>query len=276
MNYIVLDLELNQPFAFSPNDRVRVNPACPFEIIQIGAVKLNGGFEEVGRFDAYIKPKLYPRIHPYVEKITGIDRSRVKNGEPFPSAYEAFLQFAGAEEGAICTWGGDDVRAMIKNIQVHQLDPRRLPRHTLNVQVLATKYLHQTPGQSIGLKKAVELMGLPAEDAFHNALYDALYTARILQVLHQEDIPAYISPVSELLAPRQKRVKFDQEALLNYFRTVYERSLSEEEAEMVRKAYQLGHDRAFDLAAVHRKKRRKKRSQAGKAEGPSPAETEQD
>ena len=258
MNYIVLDLELNQPFAFGPADKARPNPACPFEIIQIGAVRLDKTFAEVSRFNAYVKPQLYPRIHPYVEKITGIHRSQVKNGQPFPQSYAEFLAFAGEEEAVICTWGGDDVRALIKNIQFHQLDPRRLPRHALNVQTIAGKYLHQTAGQSIGLKKAVEQMGLPEEEAFHNALNDALYTARILQTLKDEDIPAYLSLVQEQLLPRQKRVRFDQEGLLNYFRTMYDRPLTEEEAEMVRRAYQMGHSQTFDLAAVHKKRRRRR------------------
>ena len=41
MNYIVLDLEFNQAFPFKSGKKVEPNPECPFEIIQIGAVKLN-------------------------------------------------------------------------------------------------------------------------------------------------------------------------------------------------------------------------------------------
>ena len=41
MNYIVFDLEWNQ----SPNGKERENPRLPFEIIEIGAVKLNSRLE---------------------------------------------------------------------------------------------------------------------------------------------------------------------------------------------------------------------------------------
>ena len=72
MNYIVLDLEFNQSFPFKSGKKVEPNPECPFEIIQIGAVKLNERFEQLDTFDAMIRPQIYPRLHPFVEKITGI------------------------------------------------------------------------------------------------------------------------------------------------------------------------------------------------------------
>ena len=43
MNYIVLDLEWNQ----SPGGKEKENPNLGFEIIEIGAVKLNSEFEQI-------------------------------------------------------------------------------------------------------------------------------------------------------------------------------------------------------------------------------------
>ena len=51
MNYIVLDLEFNQAFPFKSGKKVEPNPECPFEIIQIGAVKLNERFEQLDSFN---------------------------------------------------------------------------------------------------------------------------------------------------------------------------------------------------------------------------------
>ena len=42
MNYIIFDLEWNQ----CPDGKVKENPALPFEIVEIGAVKLNSGRQE--------------------------------------------------------------------------------------------------------------------------------------------------------------------------------------------------------------------------------------
>lgn len=81
MNYIVLDLEFNQAFPFKSGKKVEPNPECPFEIIQIGAVKLNEHFEQLDSFNCMISPQIYPRLHPFVEKITGI-RPKMLAGQP--------------------------------------------------------------------------------------------------------------------------------------------------------------------------------------------------
>ena len=46
MNYIVFDLEWNQ----CPGGKEKENKKLPFEIIQIGAVKLDDQWEEFGQF----------------------------------------------------------------------------------------------------------------------------------------------------------------------------------------------------------------------------------
>ncbi|MBR2062079.1 MAG: exonuclease domain-containing protein, partial [Anaerotignum sp.] len=109
MNYIVLDLEFNQSFPFKSGKKVEPNPECPFEIIQIGAVKLNERFEQLDTFDAMIRPQIYPRLHPFVEKITGIRAEMLADKPSFKEAYEGFLKFIGNEPAILCTWGGDDV-----------------------------------------------------------------------------------------------------------------------------------------------------------------------
>ena len=63
----VLDLEFNQAYDFGDDSsQAEPNPKCRFEIIQIGAVKVDDNFKVHDKFNIYIKPTLYPRIHPYV------------------------------------------------------------------------------------------------------------------------------------------------------------------------------------------------------------------
>ncbi len=59
MNYIVFDLEWNQ----NPDGRRHPDSRLPFEIIEIGAVKLNEKREIVDTFQCLIKPKVYHWIH---------------------------------------------------------------------------------------------------------------------------------------------------------------------------------------------------------------------
>ena len=66
MNYIVFDLEWNQ----NPDGRKHPDSRLPFEIIEIGAVKLNEKREIIDTFQCLIKPKSDPQISGMVR--TGI------------------------------------------------------------------------------------------------------------------------------------------------------------------------------------------------------------
>ena len=155
MNYIVLDLEFNQSFPFKNGRKVEPNPECPFEIIQIGAVKLNDQFEQVDTFNAMIRPQIYPRLHPFVEKITGIHAEMLADKPDFKSAYEGFLKFIGNEPAILCTWGGDDIKSLFRNILFYNLNADAVTDQYLNVQPFAAQYLNHEAGKAIGLKNAV-------------------------------------------------------------------------------------------------------------------------
>ena len=77
MEYIVFDLEFNQGFDRKLNKTVS-NEKCPFEIIQIGAVKLDYNFNIIDTFNTFVKPNIYKDIHPFIKKMTGITNEDVK------------------------------------------------------------------------------------------------------------------------------------------------------------------------------------------------------
>ena len=68
MNYIVFDLEWNQ----SPNGKEDSVEHLPFEIIEIGAEKLNGNLEQTGTFQNHklIRPKVYKKMHFKISEVT--------------------------------------------------------------------------------------------------------------------------------------------------------------------------------------------------------------
>ena len=59
MNYIVFDLEWNQ----SSTGREAEVAALPFEIVEIGAVKLNCHGFRIGEFGELIKPAVYHEMN---------------------------------------------------------------------------------------------------------------------------------------------------------------------------------------------------------------------
>ena len=92
MNYIVFDLEWNQ----SPNGKEDSVEHLPFEIIEIGAVKLNGNFEETGTFHKLIRPKVYKKMHFKISEVTHMDMAELRQaGEPFDVVMNRFLAWCG-------------------------------------------------------------------------------------------------------------------------------------------------------------------------------------
>lgn len=74
MNYIIYDLEFNKKCLDSTEAECSNASSLSFEIIQIGALKLNENFQTVSKFNALIKPTVYPSIHPYIENLTKITK----------------------------------------------------------------------------------------------------------------------------------------------------------------------------------------------------------
>lgn len=257
MNYIVLDLEFNQSFPFKSGKKVEPNPECPFEIIQIGAVKLNETFEQLDSFNYMIRPQIYPRLHPFVEKITGIHPEMLADKPTFAEAYDAFLKFIGNEPAILCTWGGDDIKSLYRNIYYYDLDGDAMTDQFLNVQPFAAEYLHHESGKAIGLKNAVEALGIPEEEDFHNALNDAVYTAKIFAITHPVEIkPETFQPLT-MLAKKPKRLRTNVKSLFMHVEERLERKLTEEEKALVKMAYMLGRNHTFDSTPAVRKKTEK-------------------
>ena len=188
MSYIVLDLEFNQAYDFEKNKTILLIPSCRFEIIQIGAVKLDNNFNIIDKINLYIRPNLYKEIHPYVEKITGLSAEFLKDKQYFKDAYIHFQNFLGTEEHIFCTWGSGDLKALYRNLSYYNMLSSDLILKYIDIQNLTTKYLKYSKGGWTGLNTAIELLDLPIQQDFHDALNDALYTAEIFKKLSPEKL----------------------------------------------------------------------------------------
>ena len=74
MNYIVFDLEWNQ----NPSGKKTRNDRLPFEIIEIGAVKVNSKKEITDHFHRLIKPQVYKWIHDSIHEVIHVDYKDLK------------------------------------------------------------------------------------------------------------------------------------------------------------------------------------------------------
>ena len=108
MDYIVLDMEWNQPWPGSPSSKKVLPVHIRGEIIQIGAVRLSDQ-QVMDEFQVMIRPKYYRRLNRRVSKLTGIKDNQLRDqGVSFPEAMKAFRQWCG-EDVVFLTWGFDDI-----------------------------------------------------------------------------------------------------------------------------------------------------------------------
>ncbi len=122
MDYIVLDMEWNQPWPGSPSAKKVLPVAIRGEIIQIGAVRVTEEQLVTDEFQVMVKPKFYRRLNRRVSKLTGIKEERLREeGIPFPEAMEQFRAWCG-EDFVFLTWGFDDIGILRENLQLHGLE----------------------------------------------------------------------------------------------------------------------------------------------------------
>ena len=92
MNYIVFDLEWNQ----SAEGKECSVEHMPFEIIEIGAVKLNRQMKQISEFHRLVRPKAYKEMHFKISEVTHMDMEELsRKGQPFPVVMEDFRNWCG-------------------------------------------------------------------------------------------------------------------------------------------------------------------------------------
>ena len=122
MEYIILDLEWNQPWPGSPSAKKVLPSPIRGEIVQIGAVRLREGGDLSDEFQTLIRPAYYKKMNRKVAKLTGIkDTLLQEQGRPFREAMDAFRSWCG-ENAAFLTWGFDDITILKENLTLYGMD----------------------------------------------------------------------------------------------------------------------------------------------------------
>ena len=95
MTYIVLDLEWNQPISYQSSTFRKVGDKLMFEMIQIGAVKLDADLNPGEAISIPIAPTHYVKIHPRIRRMTGLDSETLAGAPAFREALEQFVAWCG-------------------------------------------------------------------------------------------------------------------------------------------------------------------------------------
>ena len=206
-NYVVFDLEWNQGDApFVRED----GKTLTFEIVEIGAVKLNENREKIGEFSRLIKPQVHTHMHRITGKLIHLSMEDLAKGDKFQDVAKDFLDFCG-EDVKFCTWGPLDLTELQRNLDFFGL-PLLADRPIAFYDAQKLYSLAYDDGKSRkALEAAVDEIGIPKDIPFHRALADAEYTAKIFRsfgekVLSRISFDTYVTPKTK---KQEIRIVFD-------------------------------------------------------------------
>ncbi|MDD3794980.1 MAG: exonuclease domain-containing protein [Lachnospiraceae bacterium] len=183
MNYIVFDLEWNQ----CPDGKEKEEPLLPFEIIEIGAVKMNSQHEVLDQYHEIIRPQVYPVLHFMTREVISLNETELTAARCFSEVIADFLKWCG-EEPVFATWGPSDLTELQRNMAWYHIpSPLPFPLFYYDVQKIFS-IVYEDRKSRRSLETAVDYLSILKTDIFHNALSDAVYTAKVMEHLTDKDV----------------------------------------------------------------------------------------
>lgn len=186
MQHIFIDFEMNQVSRKKNRD---VPAALLHEIVEIGAVKLDGDYRQVGKYSAYVRPQHFP-VGPSCTRITGITDETVAGAKLLPEALEDLLAWIGEEPVRVYSWSDSDKKQLYQECRVKGIWEEKPPkpfRRWIDFQRIYTRLLGLSKRNRISLKNAIGGIEVNFEGSQHSAADDAENSAVLLTLLHDRE-----------------------------------------------------------------------------------------
>lgn len=183
MNSIIIDLEMNEiDLTIHPMPK----NSCHFEVMEIGAVKLDENLEQIDEFKKYVKPGMNPIGERY-RQLTGITDDMVRDADDFATVFNDFAKWCGRDYKMI-SWGGTDkaqIRCEAAFKEVDSLELRYMLKNWVDFQLKFSMILgiHK----SVALADAINYAGIDVQGTFHDAFWDAKNTASLYRLAQNTD-----------------------------------------------------------------------------------------
>ena len=179
MSYVILDLEWNT--AYSKSVRKFVN-----EIIEFGAVKVDGDLQILGEFSRLIAPQVKKKLSGRVKELTHLTNEDIADGDSFLAVSRAFTEFVG--DSTVMTWGTTDIHTLMENYELFTHD-KRIPflHRYCDLQEYCERAIDRyDEGCQIGLGRFADLIGIAySEEEQHRAVNDAGLSLKCLQKVRE-------------------------------------------------------------------------------------------
>lgn len=181
MFHLVVDLEMcNVPKIYRRNSYNYSK-----EIIQIGAVLLDDEFKRVATLTQYAHPE-YGVIDHFIENLTGIKNSQVKNAPLLQDALIAMLNWIGDREYQVYAWSETDRNQILHELKAKKIDDERIVAFTECEKWIDYQSVFMERfgiGRQISLEEALNRTEIEPEGRFHDGLVDAINTGYLIEKL---------------------------------------------------------------------------------------------
>lgn len=181
MYNLIIDLEMcNVPRDYRQRSYKYAN-----EIIQIGAVLLDENFKRISTLCQYVHPE-YGVIDHFIESLTGIRNSQVKNAPRIQEALLHMIDWLGEREYKIYAWSESDRDQIVHEIKAKKITDEKLlafveKENWIDYQAVFTKRYELT--RQLSLEEALGRAEIEPEGRFHDGLDDAVNTGYLIEKL---------------------------------------------------------------------------------------------
>lgn len=183
MKYVVIDLEM----CYVPKETAD-RCGCRMEIIQIGAVQMNGQFQITNKFNTYVKPQ-FGYINTFIHKLTGIANKNIAGAQNLNDALKDFRSWLPKEEFRVVSWSLTDLDQLreemrIKGIGTSETD--RIADRWIDAQAMFNEKMRsQSP---FALSDALFIADIDTVGSAHDGLADAYNTAVLFARMMQNTL----------------------------------------------------------------------------------------
>lgn len=188
MRYVVVDLEMNK----LDNQYTEEKKICNQEIIEIGAVMLDNGHQEISRFKTYVKPQYSEKIRDVITKLTGITTKMVKDAPVFEDAVKQFFGWCFSYDGEcqVQAWSDSDLHQILAEIALkHYVINKEEQELIDNWMDFQNEYIVKLGlGRVVSLEKALNYAGIEFRGKQHDALDDAKNTADLFKIIRDSSL----------------------------------------------------------------------------------------
>lgn len=184
MNYIILDLEWDS--AYSVKFKRFIN-----QILQIGAVKLDGNFNIIGTFEQTVRSSVSKKVTGRFAALTGITTEKMRDGIPFDEAVDRYNEWAG-KDTVTMTWSDSDLYSIKENEECLLSGGRRFAvEKYLDLQKFVQGELKKAGYEDknqISLSAAAQILGVDTEGLeLHTAKDDSLLCVALLKKCYNKE-----------------------------------------------------------------------------------------